>query len=93
MWFASMSTPEEYPWTVTLVNKLLQNDKKITGLFAENPFPDQPPKYVRAVLYRYSFAPMTIHKDCIGIVKNLASGFLQQETRKLPKEEFNVPMC
>jgi len=57
MWFASMSTPEEYPWTITLINKLLENDKKITGLFAVNPFPEQPPKYVRAVLYKYSFAP------------------------------------
>lgn len=57
MWFAAMSTPQEYPWTYTLIEKLLQNDKRITGLFAENPFPKQPPKYVRAVLYKYSFAP------------------------------------
>ena len=27
------------------------------GLFADNPFPDKPPRYIRAVLYRYSFAP------------------------------------
>jgi hypothetical protein len=57
MWFASMSTPTEYPWTVHLVDKLLHNDKMATGLFAVNPFKDKPPKYVRAVLYRYRFAP------------------------------------
>jgi hypothetical protein len=56
MWFASMSTPNEYPWTVTLVSKLLHNDPGAVGLFAANPFPDKPPRYVRAVLYRYSFA-------------------------------------
>jgi hypothetical protein len=26
------------------------------SLFARNPFPDQPPRYIRAVLYRYRFA-------------------------------------
>ena len=56
MWFASMATPDEYPWTFNLVWKLLHNDKNATSLFAENPFPDKPPRYIRAVLYRYSFA-------------------------------------
>jgi len=56
MWFASMSTPEEYPWTFNLVWKMLHNDKQITGLFADNPFGDKAPTYIRAVLYRYSFA-------------------------------------
>jgi len=57
MWFASMSTPDEYPWTLTLVAKLLHNDPGTLSLFAGNPFPDKPPRYVRAVLYRYRFAP------------------------------------
>ena len=56
MWFASMSSPDEYPWTVHLVWKLLHNDAGALGLFAKNPFPVKPPRYIRAVLYRYSFA-------------------------------------
>jgi hypothetical protein len=56
MWFASMSTADEYPWTLNLVSKLLHNDSDAVGLFASNPFPDKPPHFVRAVLYRYSFA-------------------------------------
>lgn len=56
MWFAAMSTPEEYPWTLTLVSKLLHNDPGAVGLFAGNPFPGKPPRYIRAILYRYSFA-------------------------------------
>ena len=56
MWFAAMASPNQYPWTINLVSKLLHNDPKITALFAENPFPDQPPRYVRAVRYKYSFA-------------------------------------
>ncbi len=55
MWFAAMSTYQDYPWTINLVWKLLHNDAGTTGLFAENPFPGNPPKYIRAVLYRYQF--------------------------------------
>lgn len=55
MWFASMSTPEEYIWTVHLVSKLLHNDASAISLFANNPFPNAPPRYVRAVLYKYRF--------------------------------------
>jgi hypothetical protein len=51
-----MSTPDEYPWTVNLVWKLLHNDPAAAGLFADNPFPGKPPRYIRAVLYRYAFA-------------------------------------
>lgn len=56
MWFAAMSSPDDYPWTRTLMAKLLRNDPATLGLFAGNPFPGKPPKYIRAVLYRYSFA-------------------------------------
>jgi hypothetical protein len=51
-----MSTADEYPWTLNLVSKLLHNDAGAIGLFAGNPFPDKPPRFIRAVLYRYSFA-------------------------------------
>ena len=56
MWFASMSTPEQYTWTLNLIWKLLHNDPNATSLFAVNPFPKKAPKYIRAVLYYYSFA-------------------------------------
>jgi hypothetical protein len=56
MWFAAMSTAEQYPWTYSLVWKLLHNDPGAVGLFADNPFPGKPPRYIRAVLYRYRLA-------------------------------------
>jgi hypothetical protein len=56
MWFASMSSADQYPWTYKLVWKLLHNDPDAIGLFAGNPFPQKPPRYIRAVLYRYKFA-------------------------------------
>jgi hypothetical protein len=54
LWFAAMESPEEYPWTRFLVWKLLHNDRQALSLFAANPFPNVPPRYVRAVLYKYS---------------------------------------
>lgn len=56
MWFAAMATPDDYPWTFHLVWKLLHNDPNAVGFFAGNPFPGQPPRYIRAVLYHYTFA-------------------------------------
>jgi len=56
LWFAAMSSPEEYPWTLNLVWKMLHNDPATLGLFAGNPFADHPPHYIRAVLYIYHFA-------------------------------------
>jgi hypothetical protein len=57
MWFAAMSTPGEYPWTLHLVWKLLHNDPGALSLLGGNPFPQKPPRYIRAVLYRYAFEP------------------------------------
>jgi lipase maturation factor len=61
MWFAAMATPNEYPWTLNLVWKLLHNNPGAVGLFAANPFPGKPPLYVRAVEYRYAFADPATH--------------------------------
>jgi len=49
--------PEEYPWTLHLVWKLLHNDRGALSLLANDPFPDAPPRYIRARRYRYEFAP------------------------------------
>jgi hypothetical protein len=57
IWFAAMSAPDEYPWTVHLVWKLLHSDPGALSLLAGNPFPEAPPHFIRAQLYRYQFAP------------------------------------
>jgi hypothetical protein len=57
IWFAAMASPSEYPWTFHFVWKLLHNDPGTLSLLAFNPFPNGPPRYIRARLYRYQFAP------------------------------------
>ena len=58
IWFAAMASPSEYPWTLHFAWKLLHNDTSTLSLLANNPFPDAPPHYIRARLYRYRFAPI-----------------------------------
>jgi hypothetical protein len=57
LWFAAMSDPQHYPWTLHLVWKLLNADPGALSLLEENPFPDAPPRWIRAERYRYRFAP------------------------------------
>lgn len=56
MWFAAMSnSPHRHPWFRSLIGKLLQNDEQTLQLIKENPFPDEPPKYIRARLFHYQY--------------------------------------
>jgi len=57
MWFAAFSSPYEHPWFVSFLGKLLEGDKAVLGLLRYNPFPDAPPKFIRALLYEYHFTP------------------------------------
>ena len=50
MWFTAMSPPEFHPWIFALVERLLEGEKRILSLFAHNPFPDAPPKFIRGRL-------------------------------------------
>ena len=52
-----MASAEQYPWTLHIVWKLLHNDAGTLSLLANNPFPNEPPRFIRARLYRYRFAP------------------------------------
>lgn len=56
MWFAALATFRSTPWFQALLVRLLQGSPDVLGLLAENPFPDHPPHYVRALLYDYRFS-------------------------------------
>ena len=55
MWFAALSSYSQHPWFANLMAKLLENDDAVLALLRSNPFPDSPPKFVRAELYEYHF--------------------------------------
>jgi hypothetical protein len=55
MWFAAMGSAQDEPWFNTLVARLLQGDRATLALLRDNPFPDRPPRWIRAEMYRYRF--------------------------------------
>jgi len=58
MWFAALGTPRENPWFVALIYRLLQGSHEVNDLLAKNPFPHKPPRYIRAMFYRYRFTTL-----------------------------------
>lgn len=68
MWFAAMSTsPEHHPWFKPFVLKLLKGERQITALLKNNPFKNQPPKFIRARLFKYEFTDMSDRKKTCDI--------------------------
>jgi hypothetical protein len=61
IWFAAMSNIGRQPWLVHLIAKILEGDAGVKSLLAIDPFPDHPPRYVRALLYRYRFTRPADH--------------------------------
>jgi lipase maturation factor 1 len=55
MWFAALSDYRGSPWFTNFMVRLLQGSPEVLGLLANNPFPNAPPKYVRAELFDYTF--------------------------------------
>jgi lipase maturation factor 1 len=61
MWFAALGSYRHNPWFVSLLERLLRNAPPVTRLLARNPFPENPPRYVRARLYEYRFTTREEH--------------------------------
>lgn len=58
MWFAGLSNFQREPWIVHLAYQLLRGEPALKTQLAVDPFPDRPPRFVRARLYHYTFAPL-----------------------------------
>jgi len=58
LWFASLGDWRSYPIVPQTEVRLAQGAPDVLALFAKNPFPQAPPKYVRAILYQYWFTTM-----------------------------------
>ncbi len=63
MWFAALGTPRENPWFIQLMICLLEGKPQVAQLLARNPFPQTPPRFVRATFYRYRFTTSSEHRQ------------------------------
>jgi hypothetical protein len=55
MWFAALGSYQQNRWFESFMARLLQGEPAVLRLLRYNPFPNAPPKYVRARLYLYHF--------------------------------------
>lgn len=55
LWFASLGSWRQYRFVVYTEERLLTQDPDVLELFASDPFDDNPPPQVRAVIYQYWF--------------------------------------
>lgn len=57
MWFAALGDINESSWMRGLLYRLLKGEPSVVGLLESSPFPN-PPKYIRALLYDYTFTTL-----------------------------------
>ena len=56
MWFAALQQPSKISWFNNFMVRLQQGSPPVLSLLDHNPFPNNPPLYVRALLYRYTYS-------------------------------------
>lgn len=55
MWFAALGDGRANPWFVNFCFRLLQGQPEVLALMEKNPFPDKPPRFIRARIFDYHF--------------------------------------
>jgi hypothetical protein len=63
MWFEAMSPQPHSGWFFNLLVGLLNGDADTLSLLRGNPFPGDPPRYIRAQYYRYQFTTPAEHRE------------------------------
>ena len=58
LWFASLGDWQQYNFVPLAEERLLENDPDVLALFRSNPFPQAPPRFLKAVLWQYWFTSM-----------------------------------
>jgi len=56
MWFAALGSPQRNQWLFAMMRRIQEGSPEVLAFFARNPFPEAPPRYIRAVLYMYHFS-------------------------------------
>ncbi|GAA3863852.1 lipase maturation factor family protein [Leifsonia kafniensis] len=61
MWFLALGTPDTR-WFEMLVVQLLAGDHTLLRMLRVNPFPDEPPRWIRARVFLYRFSTRQEHR-------------------------------
>jgi len=63
MWFAAFSDYRTQQWFFNFCSRLLEGSPSVLRLLSNNPFPENPPKYIRALLYEYKFTDFKLRSE------------------------------
>jgi hypothetical protein len=63
MWFAALGTYRQSPWFGNFAARLLQSSPTVLGLLEHNPFPEAPPRFIRAIVYDYHFTDWRTRRE------------------------------
>ena len=55
LWFAALGSYAQNPFVGALMARVFEGTPEVLGFFSLNPFPDEPPRFLRAQLYEYEF--------------------------------------
>jgi predicted DCC family thiol-disulfide oxidoreductase YuxK len=61
MWFAALNYAPP-PWFEAFLARVLEGSPDVLALLGTNPFPEKPPRYLRALLYDYRIADRATHR-------------------------------
>jgi Lipase maturation factor len=90
LWFASLGYWRENPWLLRCEQLLLNGDPDVESLFAANPFPNQPPKQIRAVLWQYWFTDPATKRSTGMWWRREYIGVYAPALERLPDGKFAV---
>ena len=81
MWFAALGSYQNNPWFIKFIEHLGKNSPEVINLLLYNPFPDNPPKYFRALSYDYKFTDFEERNKTGNIWKRELIGIYLPESR------------
>ncbi len=85
LWFAALGRARDNPWFFQFLARLHEGSPEVVGLLENNPFPEAPPRYLRALLYEYEFTMLSEKKiDGTWWKRKLLGQYL-------PPVEFQAP--
>lgn len=90
LWFASLGNWQQSQIVPITEERLLENEADVLALFKGNPFPQSPPKFVRAVLWRYWFTSMDEKRKTGNWWRRQLLGLYAPELTRAPNGRFAV---
>ena len=88
LWFASLGNWQQNELVPLIEERLLENDPDVLALFQGNPFPQAPPRYMRAVLWQYWFTSMEEKRRTGNWWKRESLGLYAPEIIRQPDGKF-----